>query len=116
MHCIFAIMKHNYWIIIPLLGLYIGLLSCGKQEKIPSMETLQKKADSILAPRYEQLLRESKDNFDKRRSIELKPQVDSLLHKNTVIPPMPVLRGYDSTILAPPPALIDTAATTDTLN
>jgi len=71
-------------------------LSCGKQEKELSLEELQLKADSILQPKYEQLQQEAADNLDKRRSIELKPMVDSLLQRDYAIPPIPVLEGHDS--------------------
>ncbi len=95
MHCIFAFMKNTLGKIAFMISL-LAMVSCGKETQEMSMEALQTKADSILAPKYKQMQQEARDNLDKRRSIELKPKVDSLLNRTKEIPPIPILKGHES--------------------
>lgn len=58
------------------------LTSCGKQEKPLTPKQINEIADSIYRIKLKKIQRQSKDDYDKRLPIELKPKVDSILKNN----------------------------------
>jgi hypothetical protein len=74
-------MTSNKLIIILLL--FLGLFaSCGKSKKPLTPQQINHIADSIYRIKLKKIQRQSRDDYDKRLPIELKPKVDSILKNN----------------------------------
>ena len=67
----------------PLSALFIFAVvffgSCQTKQEYFTKEQLQKKTDSLIAIRFQELQKQAAEDLDRRISIEVKPKVDSIL-------------------------------------
>lgn len=61
------------------------MYSCTPQKNAVPKSILLKKFDSIASEKKMEIIKEAKEDLDKRRAIELKPLIDSFLKKKEII-------------------------------
>jgi hypothetical protein len=66
--------------LITLMG--ISAAACQKKEEELTLQQVQQRADSIYRSKIKKLEQQAQEDLDRRRSIELKPKVDSILGKS----------------------------------
>ena len=68
------------------------MMACGKKAKEMSPAQIRFKADSLAQIKIKVLQKQAKEDLDKRRSIEIKPKIDSLRNISQEIPAPPTMR------------------------
>jgi hypothetical protein len=86
------LMKVSGKSIIALFVITITLIACGKKQKELTPQQIEAKADSILQTKIGKMRKDAKEDLEKRLSIEVKPKVDSILHRSGGIQAPPVLQ------------------------
>ena len=67
------------------------MLSCMKEEKGLTPQQVQHIADSIYQVKAKKIRKQATEDLDRRMSIELKPKIDSLLGRTTVVTATPLM-------------------------